>query len=195
MKFLFIMFRLVGLVWLTIKCVDCHCNHLKETFLFTYAGHVFFLKSQMIAYLESCPAMNGLLQSVEFNLRQPFFITGCKSLGLISKHISTPLWNIIENQEVSISDMNYRYVRLINYIAECVENLDDLIRGNLLLYDDVPVRRDKIYEKLIEPSEIDCHVIVILSVILPALIQLIQRQYGSHLPGGSKEHINEHETS
>ncbi|WAQ97354.1 LOW QUALITY PROTEIN: hypothetical protein MAR_030044 [Mya arenaria] len=163
--------------------------------LFTNAGHVYFLKSQMIAYLESCPALNGLLQSVIFDLRQPFFIIGCKSLGLISKHITTPLWNIIENQEVSISDMNIRYVRLINYIAECVENLDDFIREYLLLYDDVPVKRDKMYEKLIKPSEIDCHVIVILSVIFPNLIQLIQRQFGSHLPGGSNEHINEHETS
>ncbi|KAH3835899.1 hypothetical protein DPMN_109267 [Dreissena polymorpha] len=77
----------------------------------------------------------------------------------------------------------------------CVENLDGFIAGELVLYDDVPLKKDKIFECLMEQSDIDHHVLVILNVILPALLKLIQVQYADHLPGGTYEHLSSRETS
>jgi hypothetical protein len=70
--------------------------------LFSNAGHVYFLRNKMQEFLEKTSLSNGLLQSVLKDLKTPFFIAGCKALGLISKLITTPLWNVIENKNVSI---------------------------------------------------------------------------------------------
>ncbi|MES9902781.1 MAG: hypothetical protein ABW168_08870, partial [Sedimenticola sp.] len=60
--------------------------------LFSNAGHVYFLKDQMKDFLTKTGSMNGLLSSVLKDLQEPYFIGGCKALGLISKLITTPLW-------------------------------------------------------------------------------------------------------
>lgn len=60
--------------------------------LFTNADHVYFLKEKMIEYLTKTSCTNGLLQSVLHDLQTPFFVSGCKALALISKFITTPLW-------------------------------------------------------------------------------------------------------
>ncbi|KAL4239504.1 hypothetical protein ACF0H5_000318 [Mactra antiquata] len=50
------------------------------------------------------------------------------------------------------------------------------------------------HEKLVEPSAVDCHVTVILAVMLPALAALIKRQYSDHLPGGKHSNVSEQDT-
>ena len=46
------------------------------------------------------------------------------------------------------------------------------------------------YESLIQPCDQDGNVILLLSVILPALSKLVKHQYGDHLPGGKLENID-----
>lgn len=162
--------------------------------LFSNAGHVYFLRSKMKEYLEKTSTLNSLLQSVLHDLQVPFFLAGCKALGLVSKLVTTPLWNVIENKNVSINLMNQKYLRLLLYLDEVLANLEDFIKGELLLYDDVPVKKDIVFNTLVEPSDIDELVVVILSVVVPALSKLIRRQYGDHLPGGQHEHVNPEDT-
>ena len=134
--------------------------------------------------------MNGLLQSVLKDLKTPFFIAGCKALGLISKIITTPLWKVIESKNISISMMSERYLALLTFLNDSVENLEEFIKGELVLYNDIPVKKDQVYKYLVQSSEYDGDVVLILSVIIPALSKLIKRQYGDHLPGGKYEFIN-----
>ncbi|XP_053385391.1 uncharacterized protein LOC123527298 [Mercenaria mercenaria] len=96
--------------------------------LFTNAGHVYFLKDQMKSFLEKTPKTNALLSSVLFDLNEPFFLAGCKALGLVSKIITTPLWHIIESKNVTISDMNKRYFTLKTFLEDSRLNLDDFIK-------------------------------------------------------------------
>ena len=109
--------------------------------LFTNAGHVFYFNVLMKEFLDKTPSSNGLLLSVQKDLSEPFFLAGCKALGLISKYITTPLWRVIECKEISISMMNTRYLQLLNYLRDVVMNIDDFISGKMILYDDVPVKR------------------------------------------------------
>ena len=51
------------------------------------------------------------------------------------------------------------------------------------------------YETLVQPSEDEGSVILILSVILPALFKLVKKQYGDHLPGGKLENIDPAKTA
>ena len=148
----------------------------------------------MEEYLSKSSNSNGLLQSVLSDLKTPFFISGCKALGLISKYITTPLWRVIEDTDVSISQMNLKYLELLTFLSDVVHNLEEFIQGKLLVFPSVQIKNDKILEKLLEPSVYDDNVILILSVVIPALAKLIQHQYGDHLPGGVHETINKEET-
>ncbi|XP_060570464.1 uncharacterized protein LOC132728810 [Ruditapes philippinarum] len=163
--------------------------------LFTNAGHVYFLQNEMKDFLLKTPKSNALLSSVLFDLKEPFFLAGCKALGLISKIITTPLWHVIESKEITMSQMNKRYLTLKTFLQDCSLNLDDFIKGNITLFEDVNVKKDKVYESLVKESEIDGHVETILLVILPALLKLITKQYKDHLPGGIHENLNEREVS
>jgi len=143
---------------------------------------------------DKTPILNGLLASVQFDLAQPFFIAGLKALGLISKYITSPSWRAIEDKDISISMMNTKYLALMNYFEDCSMNMEDFIAGTLLLFD-LPVKNDMVHEALIEKADIDCHVEVILSTLLPALSRLNQLQYGDHLPGEKHCELDFMETS
>ena len=118
-------------------------------------------------------------------------MAGCKALGLISKFITTPLWNTIENKDISISIMNARYVQQLTYLENSTQNIENFLQGNLILFENVPIKKDKVYYSLTEQSDFDHHVIVILCIILPALAKLVRHQYDAHLPGGTLETVNE----
>ena len=149
--------------------------------LFSYAGHVYFLREKMTEFLQKTSSMNGLLKSVLKDLETPFFIAGCKALGLVSKFITTPLWRVIESKDISISMMNERYRSLLGFLDNTCQDLDSFINGELILFNDISVKKDKVYESLIQPSEVDGSVILLLSVILPALSKLVKHQYGGKL--------------
>lgn len=83
--------------------------------LFSNAGKIFFLKDKMTENLDKTSPMNGLPKSILKDLKTPFFITGCKALGLVSKIITTPLWKVIESKNVSISIMNEKYLALLTF--------------------------------------------------------------------------------
>ena len=123
------------------------------------------------------------------------FIAGYKALGLVSKVITTPLWRVIESKDISISMMNERYLTLLNFLDNACQDLDSFIKGELILFNEFSIKKDNVYETLVQPSEDDGSVILILSVILPALFKLVKKQYGDHLPGGKLENIDPAKTA
>jgi hypothetical protein len=89
----------------------------------------------MTLYLKSVGASIGLQRSILFDIQVPECIAGMKTLGLISKYITCPLWCVLENKSVSITDMNSKYLELVTYIEDVLKNIDqfvwkhDFIRG------------------------------------------------------------------
>ncbi|ELT88809.1 hypothetical protein CAPTEDRAFT_217367, partial [Capitella teleta] len=153
--------------------------------LFSIAASVYFLRDQMLSYLDDVTAKNRLLKAVQADLKVEEFVAGCKALGLVSKLITCPLWNVIEKKDVSILDMNMKYLQLVNFCTNARDNLDEFISGKLLIFEDQTyVERDCIWDKLIEPSQFDGTVKVMLEILLPALSKLCQRIFADHLPGG-----------
>lgn len=43
----------------------------------------------------------------------PEFVAGVKALGLISRHLTGPLWSLLENKDLHILDMNEKYLQLV----------------------------------------------------------------------------------
>jgi hypothetical protein len=163
--------------------------------LFVNAGQVYFFRNKMVEFLQNIPSPNNLLKSVLRDLQEDFFIAGLKALGLISKIVTTPLWNILENKDISIKDMAKRYLDLKIFLQNSLQNMDDILSGEAQLFVDVSVKKDKMYDKLIERNElIDHHVITILSIILPALAKLVEKEFKDHLPGGDYEFVDDMDT-
>lgn len=155
--------------------------------LFSNAACVYFLHKQMTTFLTECTsADNRLLKCVLQDLQTPEFVAGVKCLGLISKLLTCPLWNAIEDKDVNILDMNLKYQEFIQTIENASNNLQHFITGELYFGE---IQRDCIFEKLVQPSDIDNICEVILAVLLPAVGVTCKKLFADHLPGGSHSAI------
>lgn len=149
--------------------------------LFHNASCIFWLHPQMIEFLEK----DGGASWVLHDLKVPFFMSGCKALGLICKLITTPLWHLLEDKSINIVDMNERYLQLVTFLRDIKDDrMEDFICGRIRPFPDVLVKEDVMFQALIADSKYDADCIVILSSVLPALAKLTQRLYHDHLPGG-----------
>ena len=85
--------------------------------------------------------------------------------------------------------MNRYYLQLVNFVSDTTTNLESLMMGEQLVFDqETAMEKDAIYKYLLQPWEHDDKVIVYLEVILPALGELAKRIFKDHLPGGRLEH-------
>ena len=159
--------------------------------LFDNAATVFFLHEKMKEFLKSYGNENRLLKSVSFDVNTTEFIAGVKALGLISKLVTCPLWNILESTHVSIMDMNEKYLQLVTFFDDASRNVSSFMRGELLPFgDDTPVEKDSIYDVLITMHDFDGTVELYLQVLLPALCQLGRKLFKEHLPGGNLHNLS-----
>ena len=139
----------------------------------------------MIEFLESVSVDNRrLLKSALFDMKTSFFVTGLKALGLVSKLITSSLWNLLESRAVSITKMNNHYLQLSTFLADASENVELFMKGEMTLYANFLANKDQVYNALIADSEYDDDVHVILRVLLPALKKVVCHVYKDHLPGG-----------
>ena len=99
--------------------------------LFANAGHLFFLLQEMVAFLNHSDN-NLLLKCVLHDLTTPEFKAGLKALGLISKFVTTPLWGLIENQQMHVFEMASHYQQLVHFLEEAALNPQHFLAGKLL---------------------------------------------------------------
>ena len=152
--------------------------------LFQNAAAVFFLHSQMKNFLESHGSENRLLKSILFDLKSFEFLAGVKALGLISKFITSPLWTVLETKEISIVDMNEKYLELLTFIDDASRNVRNFMAGELFLFGQDYIEKGPILDALIGTDSFDNSVEIFLQVILPALSKLSKHLFKEHLPGG-----------
>ncbi|XP_060557311.1 uncharacterized protein LOC132717769 [Ruditapes philippinarum] len=138
----------------------------------------------MKSFFECVGTNNNLQRSILFDLKVPEFIAGTKALSYISKFITCPLWSVLEDKTVSITDMNSKYLQVVTFLEDAIENIDQFMAGELCLFGQVHVERDYIVEHLLQPREYDNIVQSHLEVTLLAICGLARRLYKDHLPGG-----------
>ena len=158
--------------------------------LFSNASSIFFMHDKMLTFLESHGAENRLLKSILFDLRTSEYLAGVKALGLISKFITCPLWSVLEDKNVSIVDMNTKYLQLVTFLEDSAKNVDNFMTGQMFLFED-RVKKDREYNVLLVARTYDKAVQTYLEVILPALCQLSRRLFQEHLPGGKHTAITQ----
>ena len=69
--------------------------------LFFNAGQVHFLQEIMTDFLKG-HELNRLNRSELHDLKTPIYVAGCKALGLISKLVTTPLWDLLEDKTIHV---------------------------------------------------------------------------------------------
>ena len=87
--------------------------------IFFLLGHVLYYHRKNIDnFLESVQGCtNILLVSVLNDIRNPLLIAGCRSLGIISKTVTGPLWRDIESK-THIFDINDKLSALHSFLLE-----------------------------------------------------------------------------
>jgi hypothetical protein len=51
----------------------------------------------------------------------------CKNHCTISSNITCPLWCVLEVKSVTITDMNARYLEMVTYMEDALNNLDKFV--------------------------------------------------------------------
>lgn len=128
----------------------------------------------MVEFLEQ----DGGAPWVLHDLKVPFFIAGCKALGLISKLITAPVWNLIEDPSFHILDMNNCYLQLVTFLKDISNgNLEIFVTGKVRPFPDAGVKEDVMFKALIKEAEYDADCQVILEAFFPALAKLTQKLF------------------
>ena len=158
------------------------CRGNRFNILFRNAGVVFFLNDKLGRLLE-LEHSNRLLQAVKHDLG---IAAGCKALGLISELVTVPLWEIIKNENMTITVSSAVYQELVQYIENFVDNIEAFMKGSYVLsfVNAGKLNASPVFAALTKDWEHDAKVIACLQVLMPALCQLCQRLYKDYLPGG-----------
>ncbi|CAC5398047.1 unnamed protein product [Mytilus coruscus] len=132
---------------------------------------------------------NRLLKSVKFDVNKNVFVAGCKALGLIAYLITVPLWQVIEDKTIHILDISVYYKEIIEYIESSIDDIESFMSGKTLLSfcNMESLAKDRIFTSLIDPSDYDDTVSVILRVILPGICNLLKQLFSDYLTGGKWE--------
>ena len=57
------------------------------------------------------------------------------------KLVSTTLWNVIKNKDISVAVMASRYLDLKLFLQGAVSNIEEFMLGEAKLYSDVAIKR------------------------------------------------------
>ena len=153
--------------------------------IFHNGGGVFYLHEHLRPFFELMKDENKLLKAVHYDLAVSSFLAGCRALGLINKFITGPLWRVLAKNDISFMDMSARYQRLLKCFEEWANDSTPIISGNAILFDDVEVKKDACFEKLIEESPIwDPMTKQALELIFGSFVVVTKRMLTDHLEGG-----------
>lgn len=151
--------------------------------LFHNAGALYYIAPFALEFLEVWGAANQLLRAVIADLKVPQFIAGCRALGLISKCVTGPLWRLLESPNVSILDMSNWYQHMVEKFEIWSDDASQVLSGDVILFPEVPIKKDSIWECLTKSSDNDALCQEILQVIFTSLTVLCRRLLVDHLEG------------
>ena len=150
--------------------------------VFFNGGFVYFLHREMISYLEkqNQQKLNRLLKAVLEDLKNPMTLAGCKAFGLIDKILMGPLWRILENNEIHMSEMGEFMKEILERLEYACSNIVCFMNGCIecSTKSEWVLKKDSVYDSLVSPNEeIDSEVETVLQVVLPAVAVVLKDHY------------------
>ena len=160
--------------------------------LFYDAAGVYYLHSHMISFIETVHGhqANRLLQAVLADLRNPVYITGCRTLGLVDKVITGPLWRKMMESSMSILQISSIYSEMKKFDL-WKEDAATVTKGEAFLDSAVEVHMNEVWKALVEPSCSDAMTAELLQLLFGAFSLTTQRMLLDHLPGGQYHSVTD----
>ena len=134
-------------------------------------------------------ATNMLLKSVLFDLEQDGTMAQVRVLGILSKLIFVPLWNVLEDKSVTMADMNAIYANLIDFFEKAAQDPSKILEGNSP-FEERYIDRDIWLEQLLAYDEAtEALTAAIMGLTMASLAVFAKKQFRDHLPGGIHENL------
>ena len=131
---------------------------------------------------------NSLLKAVLLDSIEPGCLAGTRALGLLCKTTTSPLWRILEDDSIPISDIGKFYSDIITMMEHYLQDqtsMDAFITG-----DKIPtsltdyINKDEVWHSLVKQHSTDHMVKDLISSVFRSWIDLLQRLVADHLPSG-----------
>lgn len=93
---------------------------------------------------------------------------GAKVLGLISSHLTGPFRSILENKLIYILEINKTYLQLVNFVLDPSQGIEAVMKDDPIgFWSRTIVKRDAIYDSLLQLQDHDDKVVLYLLTLLP----------------------------
>ena len=141
--------------------------------LFANGGRVYQLNEHIVNFLRNVwGTPNRLLQAVLNDAESDLSIAGCKALGLIDKHITAPLWRIMESS-IHILDVPNYYKILHTFVQN--DDITGFMTGENVPFPAVSIKKDDLWVALTLPSPLDPLVEQMLQACFKSIGLLLER--------------------
>lgn len=158
--------------------------------IFANGARIYYLHKHIADFLKSWGTPNHLLQAVQEDINNPINIAGSKALGLIDKHITGPLWRVLESG-VHVLDIPQHYAKLKEFVDKQTEsNIGLFMTGEDIPFNRDLVKKDYLWEALVSSSSHDSVTGHMLLSILKAFGLLLDRVLTDLLPVTQAEEDN-----
>ena len=128
-----------------------HFHGNRFNVIFANGGRVYYLHQHIVNFLTNVLGTpNRLLKSVLEDASNDLHVAGCKALGLISKHITGPLWRILESN-LHILDLPKYYERLLT-LASNYKDPSGFMTGEDIPFPEVAITKDSVWIALVTVS-------------------------------------------
>ena len=172
-------------------------RHNRFNIVFHNAGSVYFLAEDIISFLSDVHGTpNTLAEAVHADVKEVWCLAGFKAIGLLGKCVTSPLWRLLEDKTLHISQMSRIYTDLVSYLKASGGDEDDVLSNGILLgngpqYLQPYVQRDSILDKLVETRDFDDKVRLILKDLTKHWAIQLEPILSSYLPGGEYHSMTE----
>ena len=153
--------------------------------LFVDGAAIYYHREHIAQFLETLPESNKLLLCIKDSIESPICLAALRALGIIAVLITQPLWQVIEQKDVHIFDLNPQWLHLELSLRELSIDASSLLQG-ISIFPERPTHKDDIFEELFKPvtTEMETLTKECLELLCFHLHSLVKRQVVDQLPGG-----------
>ena len=143
----------------------------------------------MVSFVEEVHGVtNTLSKAVLADAKEPWCLAEAQALGVMGKHITSPLCRVLEDNDIPMSEIGSYYSIIITCMSTCIENQEAM--SQFITGEKVPDRLHKYLNKddtwiyFVKSGHTDNDVKLILRQVFTAWTRLLERLIVDHLPAG-----------
>ena len=163
-------------------------NRQRFNIVFYDGAMTYYLAQEVSDFIKTVYGTgNTLLKAVLLDSEDPWCLARARALGLLSKLVTGPLFRVIEDKHIHISDIGNFYQNLSEFMSSCLRSDDVLslfIRGEAAPeHLKSRIHHDEVYKYLIRSNSTDKDTATIIRCVFQAWVDLLQRIVPEHLEG------------